>query len=542
MNNRKPRILWVCESPSLNTGYSVYTRNVLTHLAKSGKFEIAQLACHTQDDSPYINDYPWKIYPAEPSKNSPARPEFDSVQVNAFGAWRFERTCISFLPDFVVDIRDWWAVEFQRRSPFFDLFYWAQMPTIDSAPQHKQWLETYSKADQLFTYTDWGADVLKDQMGPINPISVPPVASPEYKPLNKKALKAKYGLSDCVVFGFVARNQKRKLFPSLFEAFSKFCDANPETPARILCHTSYPDAGWDIQAMLKTKHADKILFTYRCNSCNNFSVKPFQAMVSQCSHCRNISCSLCNVERGISDADLAQVYNLMDVYVHTCTNEGFGMPIVEAAACGVAVAATDYSAPEDILNKLNGDKIKPAALSKEVETGTDKAYLSPESIIEIFTKYTNLPNELVWRKGYETRRLFERHYESWETTVSKWENYFLSKPLRPFSETWMSAPRVHQYPHQIPQFGNAYDASIWLITDVLGQRDMLYSYFHAKLIRDLSLGIRRNQIGNEYFHEYPMVQMSHDNFNIEAAYDAIKGRRDFINQCEIERFNAYRRN
>jgi glycosyltransferase involved in cell wall biosynthesis len=525
----------------LNTGYSVYTRNVLTHLANTGKFDIAQLSCHTKDDSPYINDYPWKIYPAEPSKDSESRKDFDSIHVNAFGAWRFERTCISFLPDFVVDIRDWWAVEFQRRSPFFNLFYWAQMPTIDSAPQHKQWTETYSKCDKIFTYTDWGSEVLKKQMGNIDTTSVPPVASKEYQPMNKRLLKQEHDLSGCTVFGFVARNQKRKLFPTLFEAFSKYCDKNPNTPARILCHTSYPDAGWDIQSLLKSKHSAKILFTYRCSSCGNFSVKPFQAMISQCKNCKNISSSLCNVERGIPDSDLAKVYNLMDVYVHTCTNEGFGMPIVEAAACGVAVAATNYSAPEDILNKLDGYRIIPSVISKETETGTDKAYLSVNDVLPVFEKYMNLPNELIWRKGKQTRALFEQHYGSWSDTALKWEDYFLSRPLRPFIETWMSRPRLHQYPSSIPDLGNAYNASMWLIDEVLGQPELKYSYFHSKLIRDLSLGIRRNQIGNEYFHEYPMVQMAHDSFDINAAYDAIKGRRDFINQCELERYNAYRR-
>jgi glycosyltransferase involved in cell wall biosynthesis len=539
--NRKPRILWVCESPSLNTGYSVYTRNLLTYLSSTGNFDVAQLSCHTQDDSDYVNSYPWKIYPAEPPKNSPARSEFDSSHVNAFGAWRFERTCISFLPDFVVDIRDWWAVEFQRRSPFFGLFSWVQMPTIDSSPQHKQWTETYATCDQLFTYTDWAKEVLEAQMGPVNSISVPPVASPDYQPLNKRKLKEEYGLSGCIVFGFVGRNQKRKLFPALFKAFSEFCDNNPDTPARILCHTSYPDAGWDIQALLKSRHANKILFTYRCASCDVFSVKPFQAIVSQCKNCKNVSSALCNVEKGISDSDLAKVYNLMDVYVHTCTNEGFGMPIVEAAACGVAVAATNYSAPEDILNKLEGDKIIPSAIAKETETGTDKAYLSSADIMPIFKKYMSLPHELIWRKGKRTRQLFEQHYGSWEQTAKKWEEYFLSKPLKPFTETWMSPPRLFQSETEIPNFTNAYDASCWLICRVLGQPEQMYTYFHAKLTRDISLGIRRNQIGSEYFHEYPMVQMSHETFNIQVAYDALKSRRDFINQCEMERYNAYRR-
>ena len=52
---------------------------------------------------------------------------------------------------------------------------------------------------------------------------------------------------------------------------------------------------------------------------------------------------LTNVGDGVDTKTLASIYNLFDVYIQPANSEGFGLPIVEAAACGVPVMATDYS-------------------------------------------------------------------------------------------------------------------------------------------------------------------------------------------------------
>jgi hypothetical protein len=56
-------------------------------------------------------------------------------------------------------------LEYQERSPFRPFYHWAIMPTVDAAPQDEQWVATFLNADSVFTYSDWGMDVLRAQTG-----------------------------------------------------------------------------------------------------------------------------------------------------------------------------------------------------------------------------------------------------------------------------------------------------------------------------------------------------------------------------------------
>ena len=56
--------------------------------------------------------------------------------------------------------------------------------------------------------------------------------------------------------------------------------------------------------------------------------------------------TLSNVKNGVSYEDLSSIVNLFDLYTQYANCEGFGLPYVEAAACGVPVCGTDYSAME----------------------------------------------------------------------------------------------------------------------------------------------------------------------------------------------------
>jgi glycosyltransferase involved in cell wall biosynthesis len=46
---------------------------------------------------------------------------------------------------------------------------------------------------------------------------------------------------------------------------------------------------------------------------------------------------------------LAGFYGCLDVYVHTAEWEGFGIPVVEAMACGVPVIASATQGPAELL-------------------------------------------------------------------------------------------------------------------------------------------------------------------------------------------------
>ena len=63
-----------------------------------------------------------------------------------------------------------------------------------------------------------------------------------------------------------------------------------------------------------------------------------------------------SVNSGLSTKELVEIMNMFDIYVQYAICEGFGMPQVEAAACGIPIASVDYSAMNDIVHKLNGYK------------------------------------------------------------------------------------------------------------------------------------------------------------------------------------------
>ena len=78
-----------------------------------------------------------------------------------------------------------------------------------------------------------------------------------------------------------------------------------------------------------------------------------------------------SVTDGITQDNLSDIYNIFDLYVQYAICEGFGMPQVEAGACGIPIATVDYSAMHDIIENLNAMPIPPKTKFKELET---KAY------------------------------------------------------------------------------------------------------------------------------------------------------------------------
>jgi glycosyltransferase involved in cell wall biosynthesis len=52
---------------------------------------------------------------------------------------------------------------------------------------------------------------------------------------------------------------------------------------------------------------------------------------------------------GISQEDLAGIYSSMDVLLATSYGEGFGIPTIEAQACGVPVIASDFAASAELV-------------------------------------------------------------------------------------------------------------------------------------------------------------------------------------------------
>jgi glycosyltransferase involved in cell wall biosynthesis len=425
---RKKRVLFLTEAAYLNTGYATYSKNVLTHMMDTGKYELAEISVYGSADDPRRDSIPWRNYPNLPDSTSTEneRNIYNSNPVNVFGAWRFERVCLDFKPDVVLTIRDFWMDSFVYESPFRRIFKRIWMPTVDAMPQNEEFIHQFCHSDVVLTYSDWAKGIIDDQSGgQANTVgSASPSASEEFSmnPSKDKAKEAMGFPPDCKIIGTVMRNQRRKLFPVLIESFSKFLKETGDTKTYLHIHSSYPDGGWDFGELLHQHGvSSRVFFTYVCSNkeCSAVEISKFNDARKTCGHCGGFTSTQSNVSNGVSDSVLANIYNMYDLYIQCANCEGFGLPQVEAAACGVPVACTDYSAMQDVVKKLNAYPIEVDSLYKELETGCLRAVPNVDSIVSIFKDFFSKDFTEVNKKRIETRKLFEKHY-SWKETANVW--------------------------------------------------------------------------------------------------------------------------
>lgn len=544
---RKKRILFCSEATFLNTGYATYTREILNYLNSTGKYELAELASYGERNDPRSKGIPWKFYGVAPPSNATEeeKRKYASVPTNQFGEYAFEETCLDFKPDIVCDIRDFWMLDFVERSPFRKFFKWCLMPTVDARPQARQWIATYQSADACLTYSDWAGEVLKNQSGgKINYLgSAPPSAHCAYQPISDtNALRTFYNIDvDANIIGTVMRNQRRKLYPDLFEAFSLLLQKVENSEKYFLyCHTSYPDMGWDLPELLQQYNlSSKVYFTYVCGETHKPFPSLFRGAVAESPYSGKFTATLANVKNGIDYTDLSSIINLFDLYVQYANCEGFGLPQVEAAACGVPVMGTDYSAMESVLRQLGGTPIKPKALYKELETGCFRAVPDNELAAEKFFEFFQKPKNIRKTIGFKTRQAFLEHFQ-WDKSGKKWEDYFDSVEIIPDEKSWLSPIKINNPSAKPQSLQNAKhdDLAKWLIKEVLCEPEKLNSFLHARLTRDLLYGCTTATTGGMYFNE---SSASFDGKNVRNPFNFDLAYEHFYSLCQRKNYWENRR-
>lgn len=216
-------------------------------------------------------------------------------------------------PDVLLSIGDpWMYLGLPALVRKLDQRWCAYFP-IDGKPLPEPWEAWVSDCDVPIVYSQFAADVVRRAIG-VAPTVVPHgVDQTIFRPLDRDAARKQVGVSGFVV-GTVAANQQRKNLPALFEAFAIFAKQKPE--AMLYLHTPVAGPCWDLQELAQ-----------------HFGIEAqTHATLGY------------DATRGISDEELAQVYNSFDVFALPTMSEGFGLPLIEAQACGVATIATDYSA------------------------------------------------------------------------------------------------------------------------------------------------------------------------------------------------------
>ena len=166
------------------------------------------------------------------------------------------------------------------------------------------------------------------QQAGLDPLYVPHGVDTELlQPRDQAEAKQMLGLpKDAFVVGMVAANKSnmpcRKAFPQVFQAFARFHETHPD--AILYLHTAKDGGDHGINLIALADQCGLPLEAVRWTS--EF----------------DLAMGLINYEF------MAIFYSAMDVLANPSYGEGFGIPIVEAQACGVPVIVTDYTAMPEL--------------------------------------------------------------------------------------------------------------------------------------------------------------------------------------------------
>ena len=369
-------------------------------------------------------------------------------------------------PDIYLGVEDIWAFTGFTSRPWWDKIHSMIHTTLDSVPLLPEAIQAAPKIKHYFVWASFAQREL-ERVGHTHIKTVR--GSLETKNFfkledkDREMLREKFGLAKNFVIGFVFRNQLRKSVPNLLEGFKKFKAAYPDSNPKLLLHTHWGE-GWDIPTLIKEKNLDNsdIVTTYFCGKCQQYSVQSFTGQALECSHCfTKGSFYTTNIKVGVTEGQLNEIYNLMDVYCHPFTSGGQEIPIQEAKLTELITLATNYSCGEDSCVPESGGLPLEWAEYREPGTQFIKASTSAASICEQLTKVYKTPSAERLAKGKQARQFVIDNY-SIEVVGKFFEDLFDELPLINWDDIDLSPDALEKRnPDYIPPEENG--DSEWLL-------------------------------------------------------------------------------
>tara|TARA_A100001201_G_scaffold142993_2_gene142867 strand:+ start:101 stop:1990 length:1890 start_codon:yes stop_codon:yes gene_type:complete len=411
---RKKRLLFQTDFSLVKTGFARMAKSVLKHLYKTGKYDITHYCCGMAENAPALSQTPWKSIGCVPSEKS----KIDEIQKDPilsknfhYGSYMLDEVVKKYKPDVYIAAQDIWGIDFACKKHWFNKIESALWTTLDSLPILQSAIDVAPIAKNYWIWSDFATKELH-KLGHTHVKTVHGCFDDSHfhklSHDDKISLRKKHNIPEnSFIIGFVFRNQLRKTVYALIEGFKKFTEENPqiENP-RLLLHTSLRE-GWGIKKFMKQFNVpnEQVLFTHVCANCKDYVVQANEGNDQQCPKCGSEkSLNTVSVQQGVTEAELNEVYNLMDVYCHPFTSGGQEIPIQEAKLCELITLVTSYSCGEEMCYPEAHSL--PLEWDAYREFGTDfvKSNTKPESIFENIQKVYDMSVEersTIGKKGRE---------------------------------------------------------------------------------------------------------------------------------------------
>ena len=401
------------------TGFGKHTKNLLIYLQKTGKYELVEFAKGRKWSDPSLSKMPWKTYGSAPDSDIATQKAARDPKLKrqlGYGGIMIDEVIEKEKPDVYIGIEDIWAFSGYWEKPWWDKINHAVWTTLDSLPILPEAVNVAPRIKNYFVWASFAEKAMQELGHDHVKMMRGSLETDQFFKLNKDdklKLRSAFGIDKKeFIIGFVFRNQLRKSVPNLLDGFKIFRDKNPESKAKLLLHTNWSE-GWDIPRLLKEKEIDPslVLTTYYCSKCKNYEVKPFVGQQQNCKFCGSEKTqNTTSVNAGVSEDQLNQVYNLMDVYCHPFTSGGQEIPIQEAKLTELITLVTNYSCGEDCCTEESGGL--PLNWKEYREPGTQfiKATTDPFSIYKQLNKVYKMNEKDLSQKGKIAREFVLKNF------------------------------------------------------------------------------------------------------------------------------------
>lgn len=302
----KPKLIWHSNAPWTNTGYGTQTAMFAPKLAEH--YNLALSAFFGLEGGVL----PWNGIPVLPA-GSP----------NGYGNDSIREHCGMFGCDTVLTLMDVWVLD---PSVWQGLNIMSWVP-VDHEPCPDPVVKHFTDTGAVpLAMARFGERMLND--AGLDPLYVPHgIDTNAYRPRDRAECRNVLGIDeDAYVVGMVAANKgnpSRKCFAEALEAFKAFRDLHENAKLFLYTEALGRYGGVNLPELVQKLGipGDAVIFPdqYRTVFYPNTSEK------------------------------MGEVISTFDVLLAPSAGEGFGIPVVEAQACGVPVIVSDFSAQPELV-------------------------------------------------------------------------------------------------------------------------------------------------------------------------------------------------
>lgn len=300
--NKKIKLLWISDY-NTPTGYGEVSENIL-HRLDPNKYDIQVLACNYNGIAPiHPSRFPvWGCH-------------------SAYALNEIETVFNEVKPDILFTLNDGYVMPmyYKLLGKKLDKCKWISYVVFDGTPLD-YWPAALKHIDAVLVPNQWQKDMLL-QLGINTTVISHGVDTDVFKPLSSDVVRQYKentlgkDNADKFIFGMVAKNFSRKRYSELIHAFKIF---------------KY-DMGlqFEIEPMLVMMPSGKDPLQVDLSTvCMRVGLKQFDTAIIKAPD-----------DRGLTREEMNYIYNSFDVNCLISVGEGYGLPIINAAACGKATVA-----------------------------------------------------------------------------------------------------------------------------------------------------------------------------------------------------------